>query len=71
MKLLKKMNETEKKNAAKSAEITFCFYSIILLIHSLYSYFVKGKFGASFTILILGLIVFFGSAFILNKIKKG
>ncbi|MDQ0175354.1 hypothetical protein [Bacillus chungangensis] len=49
MKLLKKMNETEKKNAAKSAEIAFCFYSIILLIHSLYSYFVKGTFGASFT----------------------
>ncbi|TRZ40255.1 hypothetical protein CEQ21_04785 [Niallia circulans] len=68
MKFFKKMNEKQKVNTKKAAEITCVFYMISLLIHSTFIFISTGKLlSSSFYILIAGLIVFFCSEVIFNK----
>lgn len=51
--------------------ITFVFWGIILFVNAINELFFKQTFiSSSFAILILGLIVFFVSEFIAEKIKK-
>lgn len=68
MKFFKKMNEKQKVNTKKAAEIACVFYMLSLLIHSTYKFITTGELlSSSFYILISGLLVFFCSDIIFNK----
>ncbi|MCY7792356.1 hypothetical protein [Bacillus haynesii] len=64
----RKMTEEEKKSTEKATKVGFVFYMIALSVSSAYSFFIESGFNISFLILMVGLIVFFTSDFIFNKI---
>ncbi len=58
---LRKADEMEKYQSDQSAKYGFIFYTIALLIWSLYSFFTKGDSGWQMTILLIGCAVYFWS----------
>lgn len=66
----KKDYSFEKKNALKSAGRTFVFFTIILFLHSCYIFILTEELNPSFYILSLGLCVFFGNSYFLNRQKS-
>ena len=63
---LKKPDEMEKYQNEKSAGYAFIFYSLALLVWSLFDFFSKGSVGIQFIILSIGNVIFFGSRLIYN-----
>lgn len=67
----KKKDESFTKNADIACWVTFAFWGLILLINSFYELILEKSFiSSSFTILISGLVIFFGTESILNFFKK-
>jgi len=64
---LRKADEMERYQSDQSAKYGFIFYTIALLIWSLYDFFVKGDSGWQFTILLIGNAVYFNSRVIFNR----
>ncbi|WP_397537812.1 hypothetical protein [Rummeliibacillus pycnus] len=62
-----KADEMEKYQSDQSAKNGFIFYTISLLIWSLYDLFIKGNSGWQFTILLFGNAVYFWSRLIFNR----
>lgn len=67
---MKKADEMEKSQANKSAIMTFVFYTIALLVYSIYSVSTSGELGIPFIILIVGLVIFFVSNLIFKQKMK-
>lgn len=67
---MRKADEMEKSQANKSARISFVFYTIALLVYSIYSVSTSGELGIPFIILMAGLVVFFVSNLIFRKKMK-
>ena len=61
------MTDKERSSNEKAANLTFTFYLIALIIHAVYSYIVNNILGASFYILIIGLVIFYISDFWYRK----
>ncbi|MED3623533.1 hypothetical protein P4482_09410 [Neobacillus thermocopriae] len=57
----------EKYQSDQSAKYGFIFYTIALLIWSLYSFFTSGDAGWQMTILLIGCAVYFWSRVIYNR----
>lgn len=67
----RKMTDKERENTEKATNYGFVFYMLALSASSIYSFFqVPEQQNVSFMILIAGIIFFFASDFVLNKIKK-
>lgn len=66
----KKMTKKERENTEKAVKVGFVFYMLALSVSSIYSFLSESGFNISFMILIIGLIVFFISDFIFNKITN-
>jgi hypothetical protein len=64
---LRKADEMERYQNDQSAKYGFIFYTISLLIWSLYDFFVKGNSGWQFTILLIGCAVYFWSRVVYNR----
>ncbi|RPJ94122.1 hypothetical protein CW357_17060 [Rummeliibacillus sp. TYF005] len=64
---LKKADEMEKYQSDQSAKNGFIFYTVALLIWSMYDFFIKGNSGWQFTILLLGNVVYFWSRAVYNR----
>lgn len=62
-------DSTKKKSSSNNAcWITFCFWGLVLFINSIFELlFDRELISSSFLILVLGLIIFFISDFIINK----
>lgn len=67
---MRKADEMEKSQANKSAIIAFVFYTIALLVYSIYSVSTSGELGIPFIILMVGLVVFFVSNLIFRQRMK-
>jgi len=63
----RKADEMEKYQSDQSAKYGFIFYTVALLIWSLYSFFTNGDSGWQMTILLIGCAVYFWSRVILNR----
>ncbi|CAM2880392.1 hypothetical protein PASE110613_05675 [Paenibacillus sediminis] len=63
----RKADEMERYQSEKSAKYAFMFYTIALLVWSLFDFFTKGKTGWEFTILLIGNAIFFWSRAIYNR----
>ena len=61
------MTEKERASNEKAANLTFTFYVLALIFHAVYSYIVNSRLGASFYILIVGLVIFYISDFWYRK----
>ncbi|MDW4525492.1 hypothetical protein R3398_03790 [Rossellomorea marisflavi] len=64
------MTEEEKRNSTKASGTAFSVLLIVLLGHSVYTYVKTSETGASFTIMLVGVAVFFGSDFLYNMQSK-
>lgn len=64
---MRKADEMEKYQSDQSAKYGFIFYTVALLIWSLYSFFTNGDSGWQMTILLIGCAVYFWSRVILNR----
>ncbi|MGJ7912531.1 hypothetical protein [Neobacillus sp. LXY-1] len=64
---LRKADEMEKYQSDQSAKYGFIFYTLSLLIWSLYDLFSKGNSGWQFTILLIGSAVYFWSRVVYSK----
>ncbi|QOS97912.1 hypothetical protein JNUCC42_15335 [Brevibacterium sp. JNUCC-42] len=64
---MRKADEMEKSHNEKSAKNTFMFYTVALLIWSLYDFFKSGNTGLQFTILLIGTAIFFWTRVYLNR----
>ncbi|MEH7107833.1 hypothetical protein [Bacillus sp. JJ1764] len=64
---LRKADEMEKYQSDQSAKYGFIFYTLSLLIWSLYELFSKGNSGWQFTILLIGSAVYFWSRVVYSK----
>lgn len=54
----RKADEMERHQSDQAAKYGFVFFTISLLIWSLYDFFVKGNSGWQFTILMLGCVLY-------------
>ncbi|PFJ07506.1 hypothetical protein COD67_06980 [Bacillus cereus] len=65
-------DNTKKKKASNNAcWITFCFWGLVLFLNSVFELlFDRELISSSFLILVLGLVIFFASDFIINKKTK-
>lgn len=57
----------EKYQSDQSAKYGFIFYTVALLIWSLYSFFTNGDSGWQMTILLIGCAVYFWSRVVFNR----
>lgn len=64
---MRKADEMEKYQSDQSAKYGFIFYTVALLVWSLYSFFTNGDSGWQMTILLIGCAVYFWSRVILNR----
>ncbi|MED0661200.1 hypothetical protein [Bacillus smithii] len=64
---LRKADEMEKYQSDQSAKYGFIFYTVALLIWSLYSFFTNGDSGWQMTILLIGCAVYFWSRVVFNR----
>lgn len=63
-------NDSNKKKRASNNAcwITFCFWGLVLFMNSVFELlFNRELISSSFLILVMGLIIFFASDFIINK----
>lgn len=58
---MRKPDEMEKYQTSKAGQITFIFYSLSLLVYSIYHYVNTGELGIPFIIFIAGHVVYFAS----------
>lgn len=58
---MRKADEMEQQQNDKSAKNTYIFFTIALLVWSLFNFFTKGKTGWEFSILLTGNVIFFWS----------
>ncbi|MCF8890941.1 hypothetical protein [Priestia megaterium] len=71
MKFARKSDELERHQTNKSLKIVFSFYSLSLLLWSIYSYVRFETMGFQFGILCIGQVIFFCSLFIQkNNVQK-
>ncbi|MED1490651.1 hypothetical protein [Bacillus smithii] len=63
----RKADEMEKYQNDQSAKFGFIFYTVALLIWSLYSFFTIGDSGWQMTILLIGCAIYFWSRVIFNR----
>lgn len=74
MKFMRKNDELENYQINKSLKFLLGFYTLTLLIWSIYEYFKTGKMGIQFGILCLGQIIFFSclaiQQIIIQKLDK-
>ncbi|WP_270584370.1 hypothetical protein [Bacillus smithii] len=63
----RKADEMEKYQSDQSAKYGFIFYTVALLIWSLYSFFTNGDSGWQMTILLIGCAVYFWSRVVFNQ----
>ncbi|AKP47260.1 MULTISPECIES: hypothetical protein [Bacillus] len=63
----RKADEMEKYQSDQSAKYGFIFYTVALLIWSLYSFFTNGDSGWQMTILLIGCAVYFWSRVVFNR----
>ncbi|WP_430489067.1 hypothetical protein [Rossellomorea marisflavi] len=64
------MTKEEKRNSTKASQTAFSILLIVLLGHSVYTYVQTSEKGPSFTIMVVGVAVFFGSDFLYNMRSK-
>ncbi|MBM7649935.1 glucose uptake protein GlcU [Bacillus ectoiniformans] len=64
-------DKINKKAVNMAYFITFVFWGIVLLVNSVFEqFFDKQLISSSFTILIMGLSIFFITEFIVSRLKK-
>lgn len=68
--LFKRMSGMEKKSVNVSSKLTISFYMIALTIHAIYSFIKTSELSFSFYLLVAGLILFYGSEYYYNHLKK-
>jgi hypothetical protein len=64
---LRKADEMEKYQSDQSAKYGFLFYTLALLVWSLYDFFVKGDSGWQMVVLLVGCAVYFWSRVVYNR----
>ncbi|AKF93455.1 hypothetical protein ABE137_01475 [Brevibacillus laterosporus] len=64
---MRKADEMEKSHNEKSARNTFMFYTVALLIWSLYDLVKTGSAGIQFTILLIGTAIFYWTRVYLHR----
>ncbi|SIS49350.1 hypothetical protein [Salimicrobium flavidum] len=67
---MRKTDEMEQRQVNKAGVIAFQFYSVALLIYSIYLFMENGGGGIPFIILMGGNIIFFGSLHIFKQKMK-
>jgi hypothetical protein len=68
---LRKSDEMEKYHSDQSAKYGFIFYTIALLVWSLFDFLVKGDSGWEMVVLLVGCAVYFWSRVVYNsKVNK-
>ena len=65
--IIKKADEMERFQSEKSSVYAYAFYGLALLAWSLYDFIIKGELGLQFIILVIGIMIFFGSKILYTR----